>query len=83
MSEGDQIYFRNKEETSLPNIQIGNNVEFNGKIISLNAWAKQFAPSGKVNAYDYAIVKEKNKTLSEIRAEGYKLFEGMGFDPIE
>ncbi|MFC4799478.1 hypothetical protein ACFPA1_08920 [Neobacillus sp. GCM10023253] len=83
VSEGDEIFFKNKESESLGKIQSGNNVEFNGKIISLNAWAKQFAPSGKVNGYDYAVVKEKNKTLSEIRAEGYDLFDGMGFDPIE
>ncbi|MCM2535195.1 hypothetical protein NDK43_26145 [Neobacillus pocheonensis] len=83
VSEGEDIYFKNKETESSATIYSGNDVEFNGKIISLNAWAKQFAPSGKVNAYDYTIVKEKHKTLSEIRAEGYKLFEGMGFDSIE
>ncbi|MEH7415032.1 hypothetical protein V7266_07070 [Neobacillus drentensis] len=83
VSEGDEIFFKNKESESLARIHSGNNVEFNGKIITLNVWAKQFPQSGKVNAYEYGVVKEKNKTLAEIRAEGYELFEGMGFDPIE
>jgi hypothetical protein len=82
VSEGDEIYYKNKEIESKATIYGGNNIEYNVKIISLNAWSKQFVASGKVNGYDYAIVKDKDKSLSEIRAEGYDLFEGMGFDPI-
>jgi hypothetical protein len=82
VTEGEEIFYRNKENESKAIIHRGNDVEFNGKIISLNTWAKQFPASGKVNAYEYAIVKEKNKTLAELRLEGYDLFDGMGFDPI-
>ncbi|MFY2158284.1 hypothetical protein ACOSZF_22070 [Cytobacillus firmus] len=83
VEEGDEIFFKNREDYSQAFIHTSNNVEFQGKIISLNAWAKQFAASGKVNAYDYAIVKEQKQTLSELRLKHYDMFEGMGFDPIQ
>ncbi|APH04163.1 hypothetical protein [Bacillus weihaiensis] len=83
VADGDEIFFKNREDESQAFLHKGNNVEFQGKIISLNAWAKQFAASGKVNAYDYAIVKEQKQTLSELRLKHYDLFDGMGFDPIQ
>ncbi|MCO0601159.1 hypothetical protein NGI46_28060 [Peribacillus butanolivorans] len=82
VSEGDDCFYRNKEEESKAKIYGGNNVEFNGKIISLNEWASQFVTGGKINAYEYCIVKEKNKTLAELRVENKELFYGMGFDSI-
>lgn len=82
VSEGDEIFFRGKEMDSKATIHKENLVEFNGKIISLNTWAKQFPASGKVNAYEYAIVTTQNKTLAEIRAAHYHVFDGMGFDEI-
>lgn len=82
VAEGDEIFFRGRESDSAALIYGENNVEFEGKVLTLNNWATRFTQGTNVNAYDYAVVRRTGKTLSELRIENNDLFMAMGFGSL-
>ncbi|WJE22419.1 hypothetical protein QRY07_12055 [Bacillus cereus] len=80
---GDTIYNVKNERETTATIVDGTKVEFKGELMTLNQWATQLVKGNNANAYMYAFVKEKQKTLHELRKEYNSILAVRKYDPIE
>ncbi len=85
VQEGDEVYFKGREDETLSIIHNDGRIEYNGTLCTLNEWAKKFitTPSGTNNAYLSTVVKKYDKTLADLRKENYDKLSGNGSNTEE
>lgn len=67
--EGDILLPKGRENQSEAILLNDGNVNVNGEVKSMHVWLKEIYEWSSVQSYAFAIHKETNKTLSQIREE--------------